>query len=360
MISPTGRSPETAAPSTVPTIACSEIGVSRTRGSPNRWKRPSVALKTPPAAPTSSPMQDDPGVGLHLVAERPDDGFPVRHRRASRARRPYVVEPAVGRGVVPCQGAIKRGADRRRGALAGCGQIVRRGRAGVGQGSFEGRDRVVLLPVLELAVGAIGGRIGPRVAPCAGRSGPRSGSGPLRRPPVASLGAQRRAIASTSFPSTTDARHRVRSRPAAPARSRASSRRSASTRRRGCSRRRTARAASRSTPGSVPRGRRRCSSRRRRRTSAKPTLYPETATRSALPQANGSCEPTIANDPCAPTDRSVRCIDPPRPAQQSVGLAQDLAERPVERRAHRERRRRGRGTCRSWCRPAPVPSRRPP
>ncbi len=56
MISPTGRSPDTAAPSTVPTIACSEIGVSRTRRPPKRPKRPSVALNTPPAAPTSSPI----------------------------------------------------------------------------------------------------------------------------------------------------------------------------------------------------------------------------------------------------------------------------------------------------------------
>ena len=42
---------------TAPMIACSEIGVSRTRPGPKRSSRPSVVLKTPPAAATSSPMK---------------------------------------------------------------------------------------------------------------------------------------------------------------------------------------------------------------------------------------------------------------------------------------------------------------
>jgi hypothetical protein len=57
MSSATGRRPVIAAPMTAPTIACSLIGVSRTRSGPNRSKSPSVSLKTPPAAPTSSPMK---------------------------------------------------------------------------------------------------------------------------------------------------------------------------------------------------------------------------------------------------------------------------------------------------------------
>ena len=57
MISATGRSPVIAAPIAAPMMACSEIGVSRTRSGPNRSKSPTVALKTPPAAPTSSPMK---------------------------------------------------------------------------------------------------------------------------------------------------------------------------------------------------------------------------------------------------------------------------------------------------------------
>ena len=51
-----GRRPVIAAPIAAPTMACSLIGVSRTRRGPNSSNRPSVSLNTPPAAPTSSPM----------------------------------------------------------------------------------------------------------------------------------------------------------------------------------------------------------------------------------------------------------------------------------------------------------------
>jgi hypothetical protein len=57
MISATGSSPFMAAPIAAPMIACSEMGVSRTRRGPNRSRSPSVVLKTPPAAATSSPMR---------------------------------------------------------------------------------------------------------------------------------------------------------------------------------------------------------------------------------------------------------------------------------------------------------------
>ena len=57
MSSAMGRSPVIAAPMATPTIASSEMGVSRTRSGPNRSSRPTVALKTPPAAATSSPMK---------------------------------------------------------------------------------------------------------------------------------------------------------------------------------------------------------------------------------------------------------------------------------------------------------------
>ena len=57
MISAIGRSPVIAAPIAAPMIACSEIGVSRTRSGPKRSNNPTVALNTPPAAPTSSPMK---------------------------------------------------------------------------------------------------------------------------------------------------------------------------------------------------------------------------------------------------------------------------------------------------------------
>src|SRR4051794_25664717 len=54
--SATGRRPVIAAPIAAPTMACSLIGVSRTRSGPTRSITPSVSLNTPPAAPTSSPI----------------------------------------------------------------------------------------------------------------------------------------------------------------------------------------------------------------------------------------------------------------------------------------------------------------
>jgi hypothetical protein len=56
IISAMGLNPVIAAPIVAPTMACSAIGVSRTRMDPNSACSPSVVLNTPPAAATSSPM----------------------------------------------------------------------------------------------------------------------------------------------------------------------------------------------------------------------------------------------------------------------------------------------------------------
>ncbi len=55
MISAIGRRPVIAAPTAAPRMACSLIGVSRTRSGPNSSSSPTVVLNTPPAAATSSP-----------------------------------------------------------------------------------------------------------------------------------------------------------------------------------------------------------------------------------------------------------------------------------------------------------------
>src|SRR5579871_3575753 len=56
MISATGRNPSSAAPIAAPTIAVSEIGVSRTRAAPCFVDRPRVSFRAPPAgSATSSP-----------------------------------------------------------------------------------------------------------------------------------------------------------------------------------------------------------------------------------------------------------------------------------------------------------------
>src|SRR5262245_58344041 len=54
MISTTGRRPDCAAPTAIPQIAASLIGVLRTRSAPNSSARPFVAPQGPPSA-TSSP-----------------------------------------------------------------------------------------------------------------------------------------------------------------------------------------------------------------------------------------------------------------------------------------------------------------
>src|SRR4029450_7851479 len=56
--SATGRRPSIAAPSAVPTIVSSTIGVSITRVGPNRSMNPSVTLNAPPYPPMSSPSRN--------------------------------------------------------------------------------------------------------------------------------------------------------------------------------------------------------------------------------------------------------------------------------------------------------------
>jgi hypothetical protein len=56
-ISTMGRIPATADPTAMPTNEGSEIGVSRTRSSPNRSRSPRDTWKMPPIRPTSSPIR---------------------------------------------------------------------------------------------------------------------------------------------------------------------------------------------------------------------------------------------------------------------------------------------------------------
>jgi hypothetical protein len=55
--SATGRKPSIADPTDIPMIVSSAIGVSITRSSPNRSRKPSVTLKAPPYTPMSSPSR---------------------------------------------------------------------------------------------------------------------------------------------------------------------------------------------------------------------------------------------------------------------------------------------------------------
>jgi len=63
-----------------PRIACSEIGVSRTRNGPNCSYSPTVALNTPPAFATSSP-RNTTSDRAPFLGDAADDGVPVAQFR---------------------------------------------------------------------------------------------------------------------------------------------------------------------------------------------------------------------------------------------------------------------------------------
>ena len=79
MISATGRLPAMAAPTAAPTMACSAIGVLRTRSCPYFVERPLVTLYTPPAGLGDVlAQQEDVAVEAHGQVERLVDGHPER------------------------------------------------------------------------------------------------------------------------------------------------------------------------------------------------------------------------------------------------------------------------------------------
>ena len=77
MISAIGFSPVIAAPIAAPRIACSEIGVSRTRLGPNCSSSPTVALNTPPARRDILAEEHDVGVALHLLRDAARHGVAI-------------------------------------------------------------------------------------------------------------------------------------------------------------------------------------------------------------------------------------------------------------------------------------------
>ena len=94
MSSTTGRMPAMAAPTPSPTIAVSEIGVSRTR-SPNRSRRPRVRPKTLPPSPTSMPATNTRSSAASSASSAARTASMVRNtgaslggRRRLAARRP--------------------------------------------------------------------------------------------------------------------------------------------------------------------------------------------------------------------------------------------------------------------------------
>ena len=149
-------------PATAPTMACSEIGVSRTRSGPNRSSKPAVALNMPPAAATSSPIRNTDGsrsISWAIPPRRPR-GSSVAPRRTSVAQSCGSRPPGRAAASPPPPPPPRRlpGGlllDRRERLLGG---------AECGQPRPVGRDRVAPVPGLDLARRPVLRRIGPRVA----------------------------------------------------------------------------------------------------------------------------------------------------------------------------------------------------
>ena len=93
MISATGRSPPRAAPMAAPTMACSEMGVSRTRSAPCLAARPLVTPNTPlseMSSPSSTTRSSEARASsrARVMADRtlisgcpPDSAADGHHRR---------------------------------------------------------------------------------------------------------------------------------------------------------------------------------------------------------------------------------------------------------------------------------------
>ena len=77
MISAIGRSPVIAAPIAAPRIACSEIGVSRTRNGPNLLVEADRRLEHAARLADVLAEEDDAVVALHLLRDAARDGVAI-------------------------------------------------------------------------------------------------------------------------------------------------------------------------------------------------------------------------------------------------------------------------------------------
>ena len=132
----------------MPTIVFSEIGVSRTRFSPNSSSRPAVTLKAPWNTPTSSPMMKTRLVGLHLLAQRLVERLAVAHHRhqsapPSSSGSSAAGSPSASSACAAAAPALLRVAHRGVGGAL-LGQLVRQGarpRARARRGAARGSAR---------------------------------------------------------------------------------------------------------------------------------------------------------------------------------------------------------------------------
>ncbi len=122
--STTGRIPAIAAPTPVPTIVFSEIGVSRTRASPNCFISPSVTLNAPSKTPMSSPIMKT--VSSRSISSRSAALSASRIRIVAIRNRPRARPPRHSSTLDLSAGALLRSAAaalRRLPAVGGAGLV---------------------------------------------------------------------------------------------------------------------------------------------------------------------------------------------------------------------------------------------
>src|SRR5688572_9718213 len=139
-ISGTGFKPFSAMPIAVPTMPSSESGVSKQRESPNSAVSPSVARKTPPFLPTSSPKTST--LGSRRIAV-----FSASFTACSRVR-VGIVRSLVGsargasqRELAVAGGGVALAAREIESGLALLAQVLRNARVDVGEDRLERRPR---------------------------------------------------------------------------------------------------------------------------------------------------------------------------------------------------------------------------
>ena len=210
MTSTTGRMPAMAAPTPRPTMAVSEIGVSRTR-SPKRSRSPRVRPNTLPPSPTSMPARKTRSSAASSDSSALRMASMVRKTVRRSAGSGRLVEPwaladdeveergrrRLGCGTGPLDGLVQLGLPPM--TRARRSRRRRRRPRGAGAGGRPAGRAPAIPPALR-ASGSAGGH--PRSGRASGRWSPRRGQvrAPIRAagtaPPMAD------AVATTSLPST--------------------------------------------------------------------------------------------------------------------------------------------------------------
>ena len=161
MISAITGIPVIAAPMAAPRIACSEIGVSRTRWGPNWSSKPTVVLNTPPGPGNVLTEHHQAGVAPHLLGDAIGNGIAVgqfRHADPPSAQTSVIKTPSVGRS--PALANSVASSTRRATSWVMSRQLPL-GNPQAEQALVIHRDRVAVHPGFDLAGRSILAGVGP-------------------------------------------------------------------------------------------------------------------------------------------------------------------------------------------------------